>query len=66
MADQQARAALFQKIHAQILKDVPVIYLFTAPPLSIARPFVHGYAPSGVGPSETWNVADWWVDVANG
>ncbi len=65
-ADQEARAALFQIVHAQVLRDVPVIYLFTAPPLSVARLSVHGYAPSGIGPSETWNVADWWVGVANG
>lgn len=65
-ADQEARAALFQEIHAQVLKDVPVIYLFATPPLSVARPSVQGYAPSGVGPSETWDVAGWWVGAANG
>jgi peptide/nickel transport system substrate-binding protein len=62
--DQAVRLKVLQSIHAQVLQDVPLIFLYAAPALSVARSSVHNYAPSGVGPSETWNIADWWIDGA--
>jgi ABC-type transport system substrate-binding protein len=64
--DPTARAQLFHQIHAQVLKDVPLIFLYAAPELDVAKTTLHGYMPSGVGPSATWNIADWWTNAASG
>jgi len=40
---------------------VPSIWLYAFPTLSGASKKLHGYAPSGVGPDETWNIADRWL-----
>jgi peptide/nickel transport system substrate-binding protein len=60
--DPTARAQLFHQIHVQVLKDVPLIFLYAAPELAVAKTTLHGYMPSGVGPSATWNIADWWSE----
>jgi peptide/nickel transport system substrate-binding protein len=63
--DPIARAKLLDQIHAQVLKDIPLIFVCATPQLTVAKTSLHNYAPSGVGPSETWNIADWWIDGAN-
>ncbi len=63
--DPIARAKLLDQIHAQILKDIPLIFLYALPQFSVAKTSLHGYTPSGVGPSETWNIGDWWLTGAD-
>jgi len=63
--DPFARAKLLDQIHAQILKDIPLIFLYALPQLSVAKTSLHGYAPSGAGPSATWNIGDWWLTGAD-
>ena len=58
--DQTQRKALFHNIHAQILKDIPTFYLYSPLDLSEYRANLHNYMPDSIGPSETWNIADWW------
>ena len=59
-ADQSQRKVLLTQVHQQVNKDVPIIWLYAYPTLSEASSRLHNFAPSGVGPDETWNVADWW------
>lgn len=61
VANQNDRKALFTQIHTQVNKDVPIIWLYSVGDLCEYNTRVHNYAPSGEGPSETWNAADWWV-----
>lgn len=59
--DQAARLAAFKNIQQIILTDLPAMYLYNFGTLSISRNNVHNYAPSPGGPSETWNVWQWWM-----
>ena len=61
VANQNDRKALFTQIHTQVNKDVPVIWLYSVGDLCEYNLKIHNYAPSGEGPSETWNAADWWL-----
>jgi peptide/nickel transport system substrate-binding protein len=58
--DQTARAQLFDNIHKQLLKDIPIFYLYAPLDLSESRATVHNYEPDSIGPSETWNIWDWY------
>src|SRR5262249_28458192 len=64
VGDQAQRKALLTQIHQQVNQDVPIIWLYAFPSLSEAGTRVKNYQPSGVGPDETWNIADWWLDCA--
>jgi peptide/nickel transport system substrate-binding protein len=59
--DQTARLGLFKQIHAQILKDIPTLYLYSPLDLSEYNAKLNNYRPDSLGPSETWNVWDWWL-----
>ena len=59
--DQNQRKQLFSQIHAQILKDIPIFYLYSPLDLSEYRANLHNYKPSSIGPSETWNIWDWYL-----
>jgi peptide/nickel transport system substrate-binding protein len=59
--DQSARAQLFHQIHAQILKDIPTFYLYSPLDLSEYKATLHNYKPDSIGPSETWNIWDWYL-----
>lgn len=60
--DQNARLAAFKTFQQAILTDLPVEYLYTYSAVAIARNTIHNYTPSDLGPSETWNVWQWWKD----
>ncbi len=60
--DVNARKAAFRTIHAEIIKDLPVIYLFVAKNVWVHNNHLHNYDPSPLGGSETWNVWDWYRD----
>ncbi|HEV7127888.1 MAG TPA: hypothetical protein VGN32_10645, partial [Ktedonobacterales bacterium] len=59
--DLTQRKALFHTIHAQILMDIPTIYLYSPLDLSEYRANLHNYMPDSIGPSETWNIWDWYL-----
>jgi peptide/nickel transport system substrate-binding protein len=59
--NQTQRAQLFHEIHAQILKDIPTFYLYSPLDLSEYRANLHNYEPDSIGPSETWNIWDWYL-----
>jgi peptide/nickel transport system substrate-binding protein len=60
-ADINARKAAFHTIHAQIIADVPVFYLYAPGNIYCYSNKLHNYAPSPLGATETWNVWDWWI-----
>jgi peptide/nickel transport system substrate-binding protein len=59
--DQTARAQIFHQIHTQLLKDIPIFYLYSPLDLSEYNAKLHNYMPSSIGPSETWNIWDWYL-----
>ncbi|HEY7126465.1 MAG TPA: ABC transporter substrate-binding protein, partial [Ktedonobacterales bacterium] len=59
--DQSARLNAFRTIQQAILTDLPAIYLSAYGNLAIAKNTLHNYLPSGNGPTETWNVWQWWL-----
>ncbi|HEU5347896.1 MAG TPA: peptide ABC transporter substrate-binding protein [Ktedonobacterales bacterium] len=59
--DQNQRKQLFHQIHEQILKDIPTFYLYSPLDLSEYKATLHNYKPDSLGPSETWNIWDWYV-----
>ena len=59
--DQNARKQLFHQIHEQILKDIPTFYLYSPLDLSEYKATLHNYKPDSIGPSETWNIWDWYL-----
>jgi peptide/nickel transport system substrate-binding protein len=61
-ADQTARKAAFHTIHTDVLKDAPVMYLYTAANIFCYSSHLQNYKPSALGPSEAWNVWDWYLD----
>lgn len=60
-ADQAARTQAFHTIYQQILTDLPAMYYYTFPDIAAATTRLHNYAPSALGPSETWNVWEWYL-----
>jgi len=60
-ADISARKAAFHTIHAQVIADVPVFYLYSAANIFCYSNKLHNYMPSPLGPTEGWNVWDWWI-----
>src|SRR5262249_46174157 len=60
-ADVSKRKAAFHTIHGIILQDNPVMYLFAPGNVSVYNNRLHNYEPSAIGPSECWNIWDWWV-----
>jgi peptide/nickel transport system substrate-binding protein len=59
-ADINARKVAFHIIHAQIIADVPVFYLYSAANIYCYSNKLHNYAPSPLGATEAWNVWNWW------
>jgi hypothetical protein len=59
--DQATRLQAFKTFEQALLTDLPVVYLYNFGTLSISRSTVHNYGPSANGPSETWNVWQWWI-----
>jgi peptide/nickel transport system substrate-binding protein len=59
--DRDVRRAAFRTIHAAILADVPLMYLYSLRQIGIYRSTLHNYSPSVVGASEMWNVWDWYL-----
>jgi peptide/nickel transport system substrate-binding protein len=59
-SDAAAKTALTQ-LHTVANKDVAIIWLYGFPNLNEANNRLHNYKPSGEGPDETWNIADWWL-----
>jgi peptide/nickel transport system substrate-binding protein len=60
-ADQAAAKPLLTQQHTLTNKDVPIVWLYGFPNLNEANNKLHNYKPSGEGPDETWNIADWWL-----
>jgi peptide/nickel transport system substrate-binding protein len=60
--DQQARKAAYWKIHAEIAKDLPYIFLYCPDELVAIHKRFHGVeiAPLGLG----WNFREWWVPAS--
>jgi peptide/nickel transport system substrate-binding protein len=56
--DQAARKAAFTAIHTQLTQDLPVIWLYSYPDLSMHKNTVHNYNTAATG--ETWNIWEWW------
>lgn len=61
--DQAARKAAFDTIHKAILADAPVFYLYAPRDVAVAKNTLQNYAPSPSGPSETWNIWDWYLSA---
>ena len=59
--DQSARSAAFHTIHQAILTDLPAMWYYAFPDISVAKANLQNYSPSPAGPSETWNVWDWYL-----
>lgn len=62
-ADITARKAAFHTIHTTILADAPVFYLYAPRDVAVAKTTLQNYAPSAQGPSETWNIWDWYFSA---
>jgi peptide/nickel transport system substrate-binding protein len=60
-ADITARKAAFHIIHAQVIADVPVFYLYSAANIFCYSNKLHNYMPSPLSATEGWNVWDWWI-----
>ncbi len=58
--DQNVRLQAFKDFHQQLLTDLPVVYIYAFGSIYISRNTIHNYNPSDLGPSETWNVWEWW------
>jgi peptide/nickel transport system substrate-binding protein len=59
--DQNVRKQAFHTIHTDIIKDLPAMYYYTFPDIACAKTTLQNYAPSASGPSETWNIWDWYL-----
>ena len=59
--DLNARKAAFHIIHTDIIKDLPAMYYYAYPDIAVANAKLQNYSPSPSGPSETWNVWDWYL-----
>lgn len=63
-ADVTARKAAFHIIHEDVLKDLPVMYLYAGKNIACARSDLHNYDPSAFAVAEAWNVWDWWLGAS--
>lgn len=63
--DISARKAAFHIIHEQVLKDLPVMYLYSQAGIGCAISALHHYDPADPvgGPGDTWNVWDWYLSA---
>jgi peptide/nickel transport system substrate-binding protein len=61
--DINVRKQAFHTIHTQILADVPVFYLYAPRDVAVVKTTLQNYAPSPSGPSETWNIWDWYFSA---
>lgn len=61
-ADANQRQLIFNQIHAILLKDVPIVSMYSPDDLSIVAKGTHNYAPGPFLSSETVNIMDWWCD----
>lgn len=59
--DQSARMTAFHTIHQGIITDLPAMWYYAFPDISVAKATLQNYSPSPAGPSETWNVWDWYL-----
>lgn len=59
--DIPTRKAAFHTIHQALLTDYPVFFLYGLRDIAMYKNNLHNYAPSSQGPSETWNVWDWYL-----
>ncbi len=59
-ADVAIRKADFQIIHADIIKDLPVMFLYADLYASCVRSDLHNF-DSSAATAETWNIEDWWL-----
>lgn len=55
------RTAAFHTIYKDIITDLPAMYYYAFPNISVAKANLQNYFPSAAGPSETWNVWDWYL-----
>lgn len=55
------RTTAFHTIYKDIIKDLPAMYYYAYPDIAVAAVKLHNYQPSAAGPSETWNVWDWFL-----
>ncbi len=60
-ADIATRTTAFHKIYQDIINDLPAMYYYAYPNIAVKVNNLQNYAPSPVGPSETWNVWDWYL-----
>lgn len=58
--DVNARKQLFLQIDQQLIKDVPLMYYYSSSNISVASNKLHNYDPSPQGPTEEWNIWDWY------
>jgi len=58
--DLSVRKQAFHTIHTQLLADNPLMYYYSSSNISVAANTVHNYNPSPLGPTETWNIWEWW------
>jgi peptide/nickel transport system substrate-binding protein len=58
---QADRTAAFHQLYRDILQDNPAMFYYVFPNIAIHRANLQNYAPSALGPSETWNVWDWYL-----
>jgi peptide/nickel transport system substrate-binding protein len=61
-ADPTIRQQTFNQIHAILLKDLPVVSMYSPDDLSISAKGTHNYKPGPFGATETVNIANWWCD----
>jgi peptide/nickel transport system substrate-binding protein len=61
-ADPAKRQQIFNQIHAIMLTDFPVTFLFSPNDISISKKGTHNYKPGPFGATETVNVWEWWCD----
>jgi ABC-type transport system substrate-binding protein len=59
--DKTVRKQQFHIIHTQLLKDNPLMYYYSSSNIAVATNKLHNYNPSPLGPTETWNIWDWWL-----
>ncbi len=58
--DIAARKTAFHTIHTALLTDYPVFFLYGLRDIALYKSNMKNYAPSASGPSETWNIWDWY------
>ena len=60
-ADIATRTTAFHNIYKDIINDLPAMYYYAYPNIAVKVHNLQNYSPSPVGPSETWNVWDWYL-----